>query len=142
VTYRYRKRTVEDVDAHLRRAKQGELVRRAYRGDTTPLSEALRADGWHLVADLMERGTYRKRDGRSAADDVAHMIAAAVWWRERLVRRDNGGRLPRNTRPHLIEEACTDWAEAGELGELNEDAQAGLPAAVRQILDREARARA
>ena len=68
---------------------------------------------------------------------MAHIIGAEVRWRERLVRRANGGRLPRNTRPRLVEESCTNWAEAGDLSVLSKTAQEGLPAAVRQILDRE-----
>jgi hypothetical protein len=115
--FNYRERTFEDVEAHLFRANQSDLVRRVYRGDKAPLAEALRADGLHLVADVIERGKYRKRGARSLVDEVAHLIAAEVRWREGLVR--HGRRLVRNTRLPRIEQVLANLAAAGELDALH-----------------------
>lgn len=134
--FRWQPPTQEELAQRWLRVAQGDLVRRAHRGDTAPLAEALRAVDLHQVADLIEDGKWRKRDARTQADEMAHEIARVVRSQERRVHRDNGGKLPRGTRPRLIEAVCTALAENDELVGL-EAAQAGLPAAVRQILERD-----
>jgi hypothetical protein len=123
--FRYRPRTQEQAAHHWRRHEQHDAVRDAYRGNTKPLADLLRAEGLDAVADLIERGTWRKRDARSQVDEMAHEIAAAVRLNEGLVRRNNGGKLPRGTRPRLIQEACAAWAEYGEFDSLSTEAERG-----------------
>jgi hypothetical protein len=147
MTYSYRYRTVEDVDAHLRRHQErlrrhqeDDAIRQAYRNNTALLVDLYRAAGRDTLADLIERGRWNgKRDAPplSRADDIVRQVIGIVRLQEQRLRRANGGKLPRNTRPPLIKTMLNAFGDAGELEGLADAVREGLADAIRTVLNRE-----
>jgi hypothetical protein len=111
------------MDRRIRRSQQAEAVAKAYRGDTKPVCELLRADGWHDVADLIERGRWNKRDAPHEPDryaDVKSGLVARMRWRARRQRFAKGEQIP------WLTDLMSKMAEGGDLSGVSVAERDGL----------------
>jgi hypothetical protein len=123
MTFRYRKRTVEDIRARLRRGEEREAIREAYQNKPARLAALLREEGEDELADLIESGRWSRKRGAlpllNSKADIKQEVIFNVRTHEWRLRRANGGKLPRGSRPRLVEGKLADMAEMGELDGLS-----------------------
>jgi hypothetical protein len=123
MTFRYRKRTVEDIRARLRRGEEREAIREAYQNKPARLAALYREEGKDELAALIECGRWSRKRGAlpllNSKADIKQEVIANVRTHERRERRANGGKLPRGARLRFVESKLADMAELGELDGLS-----------------------